>query len=110
MHRVDKLLNKASSTYGNAGKEVSMAFIDPVFDGDEIVRWEARADLWDGKPASVKDEDRPTSYHDTLEEAQQHIEELIERFKPKGKRPKFDPITVIIDYPEIGMTTNKMSF
>lgn len=67
MQRVDRLLIKVRRAYGQSDKQLSLAFIDYVRDGEHAGQWQARADLWDGKEGSFKPEDRITSYHSTQE-------------------------------------------
>ena len=98
MQRVDRLLIKVRRAYGQSDKQLSLAFIDYVTDGEHAGQWKARADLWDGKEGSFKPEDRVTSYHSTQEEAIEAIKAVEEAHAPIGLyKPMFEDVPIIIN-------------
>lgn len=96
MQRVDRLLIQVKRAYGVNTKQVCLGFVNMLDNG----KWEAKADLWDGKDGSQKPEDRVTSIHDTKEEAISSIEALAEAYAPTGKyKPLFEDVPILImDY------------
>lgn len=98
MQRVDRLLIKVRRAYGETDKQLSIAFIDYMTDGEHAGQWRARADLWDGKEGSFKTEDRITSYHSTQEEAIKAIEAVEEAHAPIGLyKPIMEDVPIIIN-------------
>lgn len=92
MKKVDKLFMQVKMATTDYTKQVAVAFVDLMEDG----RYRSRADMWDGKPGSMRDEDRIYGYHETEEEAKQAIRDLIEAHRPPGSRGSSDNVPILV--------------
>ena len=94
MRRVDRLLIKVQEAYRLDALQLSIAFLekDPVSG-----KWNAIADLWDGKPQG--ETKRLTMVCDTEEEALVAVDEVNELHQPTGKRAGagYTPVVIIDD-------------
>lgn len=101
MQRVDRLLIKVRRAYGQTNKQLHLAFVSYIPDGDHKGEWEAIAELWDGVEGdeeSITEEDRITSYHSTEEEAIDAIKAVEEAHAPIGLyKYIIEEVPIIID-------------
>lgn len=98
MKRVDRLTIRIKRAYGQFDKQLSLALIDFMKEGEYKGKWRARADLWDGKDGSEKPEDTIYSYHDSIDEAINAIEAVAEVHAPIGNyKVLFEDIPIIIN-------------
>ena len=98
MKRVDRLTIQVKRAYGQFDKQLFLAIIDYVAEGEYKGKWRARADLWDGKEGSHKPEDTIYSYHDSIDEAIDAIEAVEEVHAPRGNYiPLFEDVPIIIN-------------
>lgn len=92
MKRVDRLLLQVQNAQRLDALQLSVAFIDK---NEQSGKWEAIADLWDGKPQG--ETRRLTMVCDTEEEAIAAVDEVNELHQPTGKRASegYRPVVIM---------------